>query len=653
MKKILTILVFVLFACVGFSQQYVMTDRGYIINGQIKKGSGYATLRTYLPDGNESLDSTVLDKKGKFVFRGNVTEVMPALLTINGKMKYRIYLEPSLQMSLEVDKKKDTPKIKDAPQTLRWYDIVNPRGKEDYNVYLSRLENWVVNNPEDIFTCDIVASYLSHYWSYDDMDRHLNTFKGKAVSGYYYKHLRHRDKELAKVATGSKVPEISLPDVKGHRASLYSTIKKNKYTLIDFWATWSDKSDSTLEAHKHSYVRFKDKGFGIYSVSLDNNTQLWQQTVKDNDLQWTNVCDNNSWDAKVLDDYMIKSLSDNVLVDSEGKIVAKNLGITDLNKELETLLQTHTYILKGNIQGLKDGVAKLTILKQGGEKETYNARINNNKFVFSGSVDRVCMAIVSLPLKDGDVSFFMGNDEIEITGNKKDLDNVSVKGSESQDDFQHIADKCNRSKNPMQCLSEFVLNNPGSIYSPFILSNYLFPYMSDKDKQQAFLSLEGEALTMFQYSLLEQQFSEISSSKNTLTEKVTDFTLENDKGQPVSLYGYIKTCKYTLISFWASWDNNSRTRNIEYLRFYKACKRADFNIISVSLDDSRYAWTQAVATDGIGRWTNVSDLKKWNSSVVRLYNIKAVPYNILVDREGNIVGKDLTLEEISTIVNNK
>ena len=239
MKKIVFAVIFTLFAFVGYTQQYVMTSKGYTVNGQVIKGSGYATLRVYLPDGNERLDSTVLDNKGRFVFRGNATETMPALLTLNGKKQYRIYLEPSLQMTMKIEKKTDKPKFKDAVETLRWYSIVDPQDNEDYDVYLARLENWVVNNPEDIFTCDIIASYLSYYWSFDEMDRHLNTLKGKATSGYFYKHLRNRDKSLEKISQGKKAPEIALTDVNNKKVSLNSFIRSRNYVLIDFWASWS------------------------------------------------------------------------------------------------------------------------------------------------------------------------------------------------------------------------------------------------------------------------------------------------------------------------------------------------------------------------------------------------------------------------------
>ena len=651
MKKILFSIIFTLLAFAGFSQQYVMTSQGYTINGQIKKGTGYATLRTYLPDGNEKLDSTVLDEKGKFIFRGYATEIMPALLTINGKKEYRLYLEPSLNMIMEVDKKKETPKFKNAKETLRWYSIITPQGTEDYNVYLARLENWVVNNPEDIFTCDIIASYLSYYWSFDDMDRHLNTLKGKATTGYFYKHLTKRNIALENIAEGKKAPEISLPDVNNKRISLSSFVRSNQYTLIDFWASWSASYMSGLEEEKTVYEKYKNKGFGIYAVSLDNNKTLWKNIIKDNKINWTNVCDFNMWETKPVKDYMIKSLPDNVLVDNQGKIIARNVRTEQLDNLLFSLLENKAYLISGSIEGIKEGIVKLTLLEKDGKKEVFETRINNGVFVFAGSVERVCMAMLDLPVKDGSISFFMGNDNINISGKRSDLDNISVKGSASQDKFSSIANSCNREKNPMQCLSNYVLEHPNSIYAPFILSNYLFPYLSKTDMLEAFNSLHSEATEMFQYHLLKEQLTETElKTSEHKSGKIKDFILEDIDKKPVSLYSYLKKSRYTLVYFWASWDNNSRTRNLDYLRLYKDKKKLNLNFMAVSLDDSEYSWQQAVKTDGINKWANVSDLKRWSSSVVKLYGIKSIPSNILVDEEGNILGKDLNVSEILNII---
>jgi len=258
--------------------------------------------------------------------------------------------------------------------------------------------------------------------------------------------------------------------------------------------------------------------------------------------------------------------------------------------------------------------------------------------------------MIELPIKDGNISFFMGNDNIKITGSRKDLDNINVSGSSSQDEFQRISNSCNKDKNPLQCLSNYVLQNPNSIYSPFILSNYLYPYMSERDINKAFSSLNGKAKDMFQYHLLQEQLKS-QNSLNSNQKKAKDFSMENTSKEILSLYSYLKNSDYTLLVFWASWENISRKNNMDYLRLYKNTKRKKFNILSVSLDDNDYAWQQAIKTDGINKWENISDLKRWNSPVIKLYNVKALPYNILLDKEGNVIGENLSVEGILNIIN--
>ncbi|MBQ9312210.1 MAG: redoxin domain-containing protein [Bacteroidales bacterium] len=650
MKKIFLVIVLSLLSTCVFSQQYVMTSEGYVIDGQVKKSTGYATLRTYLPDGNELYDSVVLDKKGKFVFRGNATESMPSLLTINGKKKYRLYLEPKMQMELTIDPKKDTPQVKNAPQTLRWYSIVTPIKDEDHSVYMARLDNWVLNNPEDIFSADIIATYLSYYWTYEELSKHLNTLKGQATKVYYYKHLKERETSLQKISIGQKAPDITLQDLNGKSVNLKSFLRGKKYVLIDFWASWCKPCREEMEYLVSNYNTYKSKGFDIYGVSLDKNKNSWKKAVEDDNITWTTVSDLKMWESSPVKNYMIKSIPDNILVDASGNIVAKNLRKDELSQKLKELFVVESFKITGKIEGITEGVVKLTLLKKDGEKQTITERIHNGTFVFTGEVERICMGMIDLPVKDGVISFFMGNDNITINGNKKELDKVRISGSASQDAFTNIANNCNREKNPMQCLMNWVMDNPQSIYTPFIISNFLYPYMTDQDRADAIKSLTGQAKTMFQYHLLMQQLGEQEANTDMQTYKAKDFSLEDSKGNIVSLSSYIKQSKYTLVYFWASWDNNSRSKNIEYLKLYKQIKKSQLNFLSVSLDDSEYAWKTAIEKDGIGKWSNVSDLKRWNSVVVKLYSLKTIPYNMLLDDEGNILGKNLTNQEIINLI---
>jgi hypothetical protein len=69
-------------------------------------------------------------------------------------------------------------------------------------------------------------------------------------------------------------------------------------------------------------------------------------------------------------------------------------------------------------------------------------------------------------------------------------------------------------------------------------------------------------------------------------------------------------------------------------------------IVSVSLDDSRLAWKNTIATEKMN-WVNLSDLKRWSSVIVKLFDLTYIPQNILIDSKGNIIAKNLNMDEIS------
>jgi peroxiredoxin len=98
--------------------------------------------------------------------------------------------------------------------------------------------------------------------------------------------------------------------------------------------------------------------------------------------------------------------------------------------------------------------------------------------------------------------------------------------------------------------------------------------------------------------------------------------------------------QYVLIDFWASWCGPCRRENPNVKRVYEKYHDKGFEILGVSLDKAANAWTAAIAQDGL-TWKHVSDLQYWNSSVVPEYQITGIPLTVLVDKEGNIIAKNL------------
>ena len=171
-----------------------------------------------------------------------------------------------MNMDLKINPKKDKLKVENAPLTSKWYSITNPDGIEDNDVYLARLENWVMNNAEDIFAADIISSYLAYRWDYDELYKHLNVLKGQAIHCYHYIHLRKREKKLSSIAVGQVGLVSTNKDINGKTVDLNRIIRQNKYTLIDFWASWCEECRENTQKLSAIYKLYKPKVFDIYNV---------------------------------------------------------------------------------------------------------------------------------------------------------------------------------------------------------------------------------------------------------------------------------------------------------------------------------------------------------------------------------------------------
>lgn len=140
---------------------------------------------------------------------------------------------------------------------------------------------------------------------------------------------------LLKVQKGKPAPDIALPNPEGDTIRLSSL--RGHVVLIDFWASWCGPCRRENPNLVKTYKRFKDKGFEIFGVSLDKRKENWVNAIKADNLTWTQVSDLNYWNSEVVDLYGFSGIPHTVLLDEDGRVIAKNLRGERLAEKLEEL----------------------------------------------------------------------------------------------------------------------------------------------------------------------------------------------------------------------------------------------------------------------------------------------------------------------------
>jgi thiol-disulfide isomerase/thioredoxin len=151
-----------------------------------------------------------------------------------------------------------------------------------------------------------------------------------------------------------------------------------------------------------------------------------------------------------------------------------------------------------------------------------------------------------------------------------------------------------------------------------------------------------------QYAQIENAYYEFASSVNG-TVPAPEIALENPSGNIMKLSDL--KGKVVLIDFWASWCGPCRAENPNVVKMYQKFKDKGFTIFSVSLDEDAAKWKEAISKDQLEWNFHVSDLKGWKSSVVANYGIEGIPFTVLVNKEGKIIGKNLRGEKLEETLN--
>ena len=153
----------------------------------------------------------------------------------------------------------------------------------------------------------------------------------------YTKNLVSLAANIGPTVEGAIAPEISLKTPEGEILALSSL--RGKVVLIDFWASWCGPCRKENPNVKKIYEKYKDQGFEIYAVSLDNNEAQWKGAIAKDGLAWKHVSELLGWKGAVSRAYGVGSIPQTFLLDKEGRIVKTGFRSHELESLIQPLLQ--------------------------------------------------------------------------------------------------------------------------------------------------------------------------------------------------------------------------------------------------------------------------------------------------------------------------
>lgn len=342
----------------------------YVINGTFEMGQDGDTVILQKMANRKSInmDTTIIED-GKFVFEGVVDTVCMYSVNLKSASKNKGLAEFMMEvghLNIEVTKEKQQISgtlLNDNFQNLiNQIEVVNiqarnvipilrdknvEKAKHDsamlvYQDATDKIANLIAKTTEENINNELgITLFEQQYPMFKDevAARIIKMIKSPFSERQKIQKIRNRINTLAKTAVGKTYLDFSLATPEGKEIKLSDFVGKSKIILIDFWASWCGPCRKEMPNMVKAYADYHKKGLEIVGVSFDDNGEKWKNAIEKLNITWPQMSDLKGWGNKAGKLYGVRSIPYTVLIDQDGKIIAKDINGEKLLEKLAELLK--------------------------------------------------------------------------------------------------------------------------------------------------------------------------------------------------------------------------------------------------------------------------------------------------------------------------
>lgn len=333
------------------------------------------------------------------------------------------------------------------------------------------------------------------------------------------------------------------------------------------------------------------------------------------------------------------------------------------------------YTIHGKLDSMQHNQVFLTVFEEGKWETKGQSIVENGAFSFEGVAESPELYYIGFGSAEAPtIPLFVDNSEIEITGNGMHPEEVKIKGSTVQDEYNkfrsedktfddqvreviRLLNKATIAKNQEEVaaltqqykgidslrgnfITDYVQQASHSPVAAFVMfsNNYRFDL---EELEKCFTGFSPEVQQTKYGKMLEERINILTQTSIGKTAPL--FTMKDTLGRDIKLEEF--RGQYVLIDFWASWCGPCRKENPNLVEAYAKYHEQGFEILGVSMDTDRSKWITAIHEDKLD-WPQVSDLEGWANAAGKLYAVGSIPSSVLLDKDGIIVAKNLRGEEL-------